>query len=171
MMNTKPVLHLICGKIASGKSTLARQLADDHRAILISEDHWLSNLYPDEMKTVQDYVKVSERLRGVIGPHVKSLLGAGLNVILDFPANTPGLRQWMRDIFEGAGVSHRLHYIDVPDAVCKSRLKQRNLDGGHEFAPSDEQFDLINQYFQPPSPQEGFNLLTRTVDWDEFSQT
>ena len=41
-----PTLHMICGKIAAGKSTLARRLADQPNTILISEDVWLSTLYP-----------------------------------------------------------------------------------------------------------------------------
>ncbi|KFF47391.1 MULTISPECIES: AAA family ATPase [Pseudomonas] len=34
-----PTLHLLCGKIASGKSTLAKTLAAEHAAIVLSEDH------------------------------------------------------------------------------------------------------------------------------------
>ncbi|MCF5552843.1 AAA family ATPase, partial [Pseudomonas syringae] len=40
-----PKLHLLCGKIASGKSTLAKSIATKHSAILLSEDQWLSRLY------------------------------------------------------------------------------------------------------------------------------
>jgi predicted kinase len=36
-------LHFISGRLAAGKTTLARQLAADHRAVLISEDLWLSS--------------------------------------------------------------------------------------------------------------------------------
>lgn len=34
-----PTLHLLCGKIASGKSTLANRLAAEHAAIVLGEDH------------------------------------------------------------------------------------------------------------------------------------
>jgi predicted kinase len=37
-------LHFVSGRIAAGKTTLARQLAADHHAVLISEDVWLSKL-------------------------------------------------------------------------------------------------------------------------------
>lgn len=50
---SKPTLHLMCGKIASGKSTLAKSLANEHRAILLSEDHWISQLYAGEVQTVR----------------------------------------------------------------------------------------------------------------------
>ena len=48
---------MICGKIAAGKSTLARRLADAPATILISEDVWLATLYRDEQRTVADYAR------------------------------------------------------------------------------------------------------------------
>jgi predicted kinase len=36
--NTTSTLHMLCGKIAAGKSTLARQLADVPFTVLLSED-------------------------------------------------------------------------------------------------------------------------------------
>ncbi|EKT0591735.1 ATP-binding protein [Morganella morganii] len=35
-------LHFLCGKIASGKSTLAQQLVRGQQAVLLSEDTWLA---------------------------------------------------------------------------------------------------------------------------------
>jgi hypothetical protein len=37
-------LYRICGKIAAGKTSLARRLAVEHAAVLISEDEWLVRL-------------------------------------------------------------------------------------------------------------------------------
>jgi predicted kinase len=152
----RPTLHVICGKIAAGKSTLARRLADAPGTILISEDVWLSTLYRDEQKTVADYARNARRLREVMGGHVEGLLRAGLSVVLDFPANTVANRQWMRGLFEKAGAAHRLHFLDLPDTVCKARLRQRNAAGTHQFTVSDAEFDEITGYLVPPSADEGF---------------
>ena len=46
--------HLVCGYAASGKSTLARQLAREQDAILLSEDRWLSALFAEELHTLAD---------------------------------------------------------------------------------------------------------------------
>lgn len=40
-MTNRPCLHFLCGKAGAGKSTLARRLAEQHRAVLVSEDVWL----------------------------------------------------------------------------------------------------------------------------------
>ncbi len=153
-----PTLHLVCGKIAAGKSTLCGRLAAEPSTLLISEDHWLARLYPDEMRSVADYIRCAGRLRTVMGGHVESLLRAGLSVVLDYPANTVANRQWMRGIFEAAGADHRLHYLDVPDEVCRERLRRRNAAGTHEFAATDAEFDAITSYFVAPTPAEGFKL-------------
>lgn len=42
-------LHLLCGKIGAGKSTLSQQLAANPRHVLISEDAWLATLHPGEI--------------------------------------------------------------------------------------------------------------------------
>lgn len=159
MSQPSPTLHLLCGKIASGKSSMARTLSAAPGTVLISEDTWLSLLYGDDMATIGDYVRCSGRLRDAMHPHVVDLLGAGLSVVLDFPANTVDTRAWLRSLVDQAGVSHQLHLLDVPDALCKARLRVRNASGEHPFAVSDEQFDRITAHFEPPREDEKFNIV------------
>lgn len=159
MSTSQATLHLMCGKIAAGKSTLTRRLADASGTVLLSEDHLLARLYPGELIAVADYVRCSARLRDAIGPHVQALLRAGVSVVLDFPANTLKTRAWARSLFERAEADHRLHYLCVPDEVCRQRLRARNAEGAHEFAAGDAEFDLITSYFVPPTDAEGFNIV------------
>src|ERR1700676_3474058 len=100
MTKHRPVLHMFCGKVAAGKSTLAAELAKAPHTILISEDFWTSRLYRDEMLTVDDYTKYSGRLRNAMGPHVEAILRTGVSVVLDFQANTTTTRTWMRCILQ-----------------------------------------------------------------------
>lgn len=159
MMARSPILHMICGKIAAGKSTLAKELGNDPDTILVSEDDWLSVLFGDQMFAVPDYVRCASKLRGVMGPHISSLLNAGVSVVLDFPANTVETRDWMRGILEGTGASHHLHLLTTPDDVCLKRLHARNLQGDHPFAATEQQFSQISRHFVAPSPDEGFNVI------------
>ena len=152
-------LHLICGKIAAGKSTLAKQLCAEPRTVLISEDAWLAQLYPEELRSIADYVKLSSRLRAAMETHIVNLLKAGASVVLDFPSNTPSTRAWARGIFEKAQAPHYLHFLDVSNEECKKRLRLRNFSGEHAFQTTDEQFDQITQHFVAPTPQEGFNVV------------
>jgi predicted kinase len=152
-------LHLVCGKIAAGKSTLCARLASAPGTVLISEDHWMANLYPGELNDLADYVRLSARLRSAMTSHVVHLLRTGVSVVLDFPANTPRQRAWMRELIDQAGAEHVLHLLDVPDEVCRARLKARNASGEHPFETSDEQFDLFTAHFTPPTADEGFTVV------------
>ncbi|WP_153768887.1 ATP-binding protein [Labrenzia sp. CE80] len=156
--------HIVAGKIASGKSTLASRLVADKATVLISEDEWLAALYGPEMASIKDYVRCSARLRTVMEPHLVALLGTGLSVVLDFPANTPETRRWMKRVIDESGCNHTLHYLNVPDEVCRQRLQDRNAAGGHQFTVSDEQFEAISRHFMPPSAHEGFMVREHTVD-------
>lgn len=42
MSNAAPTLHMLCGKIAAGKSTLAAELGDANGTVIIAEDEWLN---------------------------------------------------------------------------------------------------------------------------------
>lgn len=160
----RPTLYLLCGKIAAGKSTLARRLAARPATLLISEDHWTSNLFAGDLQTIDDYTRLSARLRAAMGPHVVDILQRGLSVVLDFPANTIARRQWMRSLIDQAKVDHEFHLLDVPDAICKRRLEERNASGKHPFQVSETDYNLFTSYFVPPGPGEGFNVIVHTVE-------
>jgi predicted kinase len=155
-----PTLFMLCGKMAAGKSTLARELAVRADAVLLVQDDWLARLFPGEILTLQDFVRCSTRLRDALEPHVLALLARGLSVVLDFPSNTRGQRAWLRTLSERAGVAHELHFIDVPDELCKRQLRQRS-QGLPEGAPwtSEAEFDAITAHFQPPGDDEGFVVV------------
>jgi predicted kinase len=151
-------LHMLCGKIAAGKSTLSAKLAMSPSTMVISEDRWIAQLYP-EIESIADYTRCSERLRGVLTPHIVSLLRLGVSVVLDFHANTVASRNWMRALFEEARADHRLHFLDVPDDVCRARLHARNASGAHDYLPDDAVFDEVTSFFVPPGPDEQFNVI------------
>jgi predicted kinase len=150
----------MCGKMAAGKSTFAKQLARSRNAVLLVQDELLEPLYPGEIRTIADFVKCSARLRDALFPHIRQLLAHGVSVVLDFPGNTRIQRQWFREIFEAANVAHELHFIDTPDALCKVQLKQRSatLPEGSVWT-TDAEFDAITVYFQAPTDDEKFNVI------------
>jgi predicted kinase len=159
MSSKKPTLHLLCGKIASGKSTLTAELSRATGTVAIVEDDCLNGLYSEEMSSISDYMRCMSKYRKVMGPHIVSLLNEGVSVVLDFQANTIASRDWMRSILEQTTAAHQLHVLDVPDEICIARLHARNAQGDHPFAATEEQFRQISKYFVAPSPKEGFNIV------------
>lgn len=157
-----PTLHLVCGKIGAGKSTLSQQLALKPCHVLISEDAWLAALYPGEIHSIADYLQRAAALRNVLADHLRALLQAGVSVVLDFPFNTPSSRAWAREVFSPVGAAHQLHFLDIADEVCKARLRARNALGEHPFQASDEEFERIPRHFVAPAAEEGFAVMRYT---------
>ncbi len=155
----RPTLHLLCGKVAAGKSTLATKLAEADNTILIAEDEWLATLFAEELQQPKDFLRCSTKLRLAMAPHIVALLRAGTSVVLDFQANTVESRVWVRGLLDKTEADHQLHVLAPPDEVCLARLRQRNASGAHPFTVSDEQFRQISAYFQAPKPDEGFHLV------------
>jgi predicted kinase len=156
-----PTLHFMCGKMAAGKSTLSKRLAEEHQAILICEDIWLQQLYPTEIRNFDDYLAYSRRLKAIVAPHVAALLRRGVSVVMDFPANVPAQRAWFRAILDEIDADHVLHFVDTPHARCIEQLQRRNREQPPGAMPmSVEQFEAISALFVPPSGDEGFTIRT-----------
>ncbi len=159
-MSTTAKLIFFCGKMAAGKSTLARDLARRENAVLMVQDEFLERLFPGAITDKPGFVKYSSRVKNALAPHVCGLLSRGISVVLDFPGNTKVQRAWFRELFESANAGHELHLVEASDALCKSQLKQRSreLPAGAPWT-TDAEFDAITAYFQPPSEDEGFNVV------------
>lgn len=151
-------LHVLSGKLASGKTTLAGRIAQEYGAVLICEDIWLDRLFPGEIGTFEDYLNRSRRFRSAIEPHLRALLQCDTPVVLDFAGNVPAERAWVRSVAEGLA-DVVCHYIQASDELCKRQLHQRNatLPAGSQHTTDDE-FDAITKYFVVPKAAEGLAL-------------
>jgi predicted kinase len=156
------ILVFMCGKMAAGKSTLARRLAQERGAVLLPQDELLEALYPGEFVDFNAFIERSARLRAALTPHIVSLLGLGQCVVLDFPGNTRQARVWFRSLIDAARAEHELHYIDAPDALCRQQLEQRRLElglpQGAKWTTSAD-FEEVTALFDAPKPDEGFNVI------------
>src|SRR5262249_6015633 len=159
-MSSSAKLIFFCGKMAAGKSTLARDLADRENAVLFVQDDLLEALFPGEITDIQAFVQCYSRLKNALTPHIRTLLLKGISVVLDFAAATRAQRAWFRELIERTNVAHELHFVDASDALCKSRLRDRRRDrpAGAPWT-SDADFEAISAYFQAPSPDERFNVV------------
>jgi predicted kinase len=158
-------LHFIGGKPGAGKSTLARELGRTLPAIVICEDEWIQTL-GFQISSFEEYREAARRCSDVIETLVRALLQLGVSVVLDVPANTTKARAWARSLFEPVGAEHVLHWIDGSDAECLANIHHRNEEkptGAYWGPVSDEVFHRVLPHIVPPSSEEGFNVVRRTV--------
>lgn len=161
----KGVLTFFCGKMGAGKTTKSLEVSHMRNAVLLSEDEWLASIYPDSIQTLEDYVKYSGRIKPQIKKLTQSILAAGTNVVMDFPANTISQREWFKSIFSEIQAPHELIYIDQPDDICLGQIAQRRIEQPQRAATdTEEMFELVTKYFVAPTPDEGFNTTVITAN-------
>lgn len=154
----KGVLTFFCGKMGSGKTTKSREISQERNAVLLSEDEWLSSVYPNSIKTLADYIEYSGRLKPQMKKLAQSILASGANVVMDFPANTILQREWFRSVFSEIHAPHELVYIDQPNEVCLGQIAKRRIEQPERAATdTEEMFELVTKYFVAPTSDEGFN--------------
>jgi len=146
--------------MGAGKSTKSKQLAIDKHAVLLSEDEWLSSLYPDQISSFEDYLKLSAQLKPLVKKHVQNILSVGTDVVMDFPANTQKLRKWFLDMASEANANHQLIFLNLNNEQCLRQIAQRRNEQPERAAFDTEAvFIHVNKFFEAPEASEGLNIL------------
>lgn len=152
-------LILFSGKMGAGKSTRSKQVSQERNAVLISEDEWLSKLYPNQITSFDDYLHYSSLLKPLVKSHVLAILKAGTSVVMDFPANTVNQRKWFRQLICEANAPNELIYLNVSDDVCLKQIEKRRLEQPERaIYDTASMFAEVTRYFQAPEQSEGFNI-------------
>jgi shikimate kinase len=164
-VNQKGALTFFCGKMGAGKTTKSKTIAREKNAVLISEDEWLSVHYPNEINSFDDYLEYSSRIKAFVKLHVQSILKAGTDVVMDFPANTVNQRIWFKQLCNEIECKHELVYLELSNEQCLIQIAKRR-----EEHPERAQFDNeavfyhVTNFFEAPSETEGLNIVQKSAD-------
>jgi len=141
---------LICGLPASGKSTLARRLAQKLSAIRLDKDAWATQLGADLW---DDEFRV--RLELQLWDLAQDLLARGQSVILEWGHWARVERDEKRLGARALGVGVELHYLHAPLEELIERAERRNASGEWTAAPMTRaHFEGWATIFQPPGEEE-----------------
>ena len=125
-MNTMAKVFLICGKICSGKSTYARELAKTHNAVILSADEIMLAIFGQDAGENHDlYMK---KLQKHLYQKSLEIAASDINVILDFGFWTRQERKAIREFFRAENISFELHYLNITHSEWKKRLAKRNTE-------------------------------------------
>ena len=133
--------------------------AEVKSAVLLSEDNWLSQVYPNQIKTFDDYIRLSRQIRPLVRNLVKDVLRAGVNVVMDFPANTVSQREWFIKLCEEAESEHEMIYLEASNEICMKHLTNRRQEQPERsMFDTKEVFLHVTQYFEVPGDKEKINV-------------
>jgi predicted kinase len=151
----------MAGRIASGKTTLAKKIASESNAILFSIDEWVGNI--GRPTSFEEYTRYFLPCRVLIGQLTRELLQKGVSVVLDFGGNTAYERSWAKTIYYDLNCSHELYFLDVPAEICMKRLENRNAQNPDKAIRKESLLEAekagVKNYFIPPAPEDGFNVI------------
>jgi predicted kinase len=150
MARSSTRLVLICGLPASGKSTLARQLAAKIPAIRLDKDGWATQLGADPWDEA-----FRARLERQLWVLSQELLALGQSVILEWGHWTRVERDEKRLRARALGVGVELHYLDAPLEELIERAERRNASGEWTASPMTRaHLETWATVFQPPDEEE-----------------
>lgn len=152
-------LHLICGSTGAGKTTYALALSERLGAIHFSIDDWMVRLYGPDAPQPPDWVWISTRVRrceDLIGGVALQTARRCVPAVLDLSFLRTADRERFAAMAREAGVSVRLHYVDVDRDERWRRVTARNERKGETYRLTVTRFmfDGIETIWQPPSTTE-----------------
>lgn len=142
-----PRLVLLCGLPASGKTTLARELAESYGAVRLDPDEWEISLGVDPFDEAFQI-----RLEAQFLELTRRLLALGTSVVLEWGFWARSERDGWLKIGRELGVAVELRFLDVPYDELVRRVVDRHVNGG--LAITQEHMERYREIFQPPTDEE-----------------
>ena len=143
----QPRLILLCGLPASGKTTLARQLAASCGAVRLNPDEWESALDVDPFDEA-----FQDKLEAAFWELAQRLLVLGTSVVLEWGFWARSERDEKREAARTLGVAVELRFLDAPYEELVRRVAARHAAGG--IAITERHMERYRGIFEPPTADE-----------------
>lgn len=144
-----PKAILTCGKVCSGKTTLAKKLKAERNAVILSCDELMLSLFDEQLgEKHNETVRKSEEY---LLKKSLEILECGIDVILDWGFWTKSERQQVGDFYNSHGFDIEWHFVNVPDEQQKRNILKRNSQRDENtYFISDEMAEKFNSVFENP---------------------
>jgi predicted kinase len=163
----RSTLYVTVGLPAAGKTTLARRLEIEHRALRFTPDEWMKPLFGDSTADGKRNV-----LEGRFIATALNALRLGFNVVLDFGVWARDERTALRWLASTVGAECKLMYVAIDEGEQRERVRQRFSTAPESTFPMSEA-DLAEYrtIFQTPGEDElnGSTLDPSPSGFDSWS--
>jgi len=138
------------GLPCTGKTTAARRIEVERRALRLTKDEWVKALYGDDNPTAAQDVIEGRLIE--IGLRVLEL---GTDVVLDFGLWSRDERAALRQAAADRGAAVELRFFELTPAEQRARLDKRQAEAPRTTWPmSDEELAEWAARFERPTPGE-----------------
>lgn len=154
-------VYILCGKIASGKTTYAEELKKKSKAVILSWDELMLTLFDECLGSKHD--ETVDKISKYFYKKAIELIEVNVDVILDNGYWTRKERSKAMDFFTSRNVEVELLYIKADEAERLKRLEIRN----EELRNSTERVFIINEAlrmkldgkFEDPTEEEIYKII------------
>jgi predicted kinase len=160
-------VHLVIGPVGAGKSTFAMALASELRAVRLTLDEWMSELFaPDrpDSGVIEWYVARAARAVSLIGRVAVAVVDADRDTVLEIGLLSRAERERFFARVDAAGVALSVHVVEASRDVRRARVEARQRARGatcsRHVPPAI--FELASDLWQPPDDAE---LAGRDARW------
>ena len=147
---------LICGRICSGKTVYAKNIAKDLKAVILSIDEITLELFGQHLGDKHD--EICEKIKIFLCKKSVEIISAGLNVILDWGFWKREDRQFITKYFNDLNINVEWHYIDVNENTWNNNIINRNMaiknNKESSYYLDDNLIKKFNNLFEKPDPIE-----------------
>lgn len=152
------------GLPCSGKTTLAKKLEIEQKALRLTPDEWQRYLFGQDA-THPEHDERHSKIEELLWKVAASTLRLGTDVILDFGLWAKSERDDFRRRAATLGAETVIHFLDVPHDELLARLEVRNREPGDEVTHIPVL--LLKEWipiFQAPDARELALNPTRQID-------
>jgi predicted kinase len=149
-MESRPTLYVMVGLPGVGKTTRAREIESESRALRLTPDEWMIPLFdgiqPEGKRDV---------LEGRLVWLATRALMLGTNVVVDFGLWGKDERSALHWLANDAGAHYLMVYMDVDEEEQRRRIAERvGTDAGSTYAITPEELSQYRLQFQMPDRAE-----------------
>ncbi|MGF3027585.1 AAA family ATPase [Methylobacterium aquaticum] len=154
-----PTAHLLFGFLGAGKTTLARDLEQRHRAVRFTPDEWMARLFGED-PPADTFPQHAAAILDLMEPIWTRCLHLGLDVVLDYGFWRRAQRDHARHLAEACGARAILYKVECREEEAWRRVATRNGRAERSLYIAPETFDALKGRFEPLHADEAFVAAT-----------
>ena len=159
-------LYIMCGVGFSGKSTLAKKIAENTGAVLVSQDALFFEL-EKKLNIDQDSDEQWDMLLRICKERILESLKAGKTVVFDNTNTRFEHREELRELAVAAGAHTKVIFLDTPIEIQKER-QLKNKETGERHDVKQEYLDQAIAELEIPTDNENVIIFKPDADVEVF---
>jgi predicted kinase len=163
MTDAPPTLYVLCGFIGVGKTTFAKKLEQETKAIRFTPDEWMVDLYGTNPPKTK-FTAYAKNVKKVMWKVIDRALLAGNDVILDWGFWKRAERDGVRKHAQELGAKVIIYNLQCSEEVMRKRVLERTalMPEGALFI-NDNALRILKKKWQAIDPKTEESILIDTT--------